>query len=314
MSATRETLSGVQAPVNRFSIGFTLPLDSQPGRTIQARTFVQHDNVTGTAEQASLSGSFGAENRAGWGLYTAHTREGTNSSASINYQAPLAQLGANISSGGGYKSLGISASGGMVAHGGGLTLAPYLGETIGLVKVENGQDVRILGAQAATVDSRGYTVIPHLLPYQLNNVELDFSQASLDTQVDNTNLQAAPRARAVAAFNFTVPAGRVILIKTVLEDGSPAPFGATVINEKGEQVGAVGQAGKAEARITENAGQLTVKWGEGAGQQCSMPYTSQPPGDAKADKAAPAYQPMPTSRCIARTMMAPQRAGEKSVS
>lgn len=315
LSAARETMGGgLYQPVNRFSIGVSVPLESQPGRTVQATALAQYDSANGTTQQASVSGTYGDENRAGWGVYTTNARTGSNASASLNYRAPLVQVGAYLSGGsGGSSAAAFSASGGLVAHSGGVTLAPYLGETIGLVKVENGEDVRILGAQAAPVDRNGYTVIPHLQPYQLNSVELDFSQAALDMQVDSTNLQAAPRARSVAPFNFTVPPGRVIFIKTVLSDGSPAPFGATLFNEKGEQVGAVGQAGKAEARVIEDTGRLTVKWGENDGQQCTVPYNA--PVTTKADAGkTPSHQPMLIGRCSAQTERSPQQASAERTS
>lgn len=246
--------------------------------------------------------------------YTTNSRTGSNASASLSYRAPLVQVGAYLSSGsGGASAAAFSASGGLVAHGGGLTLAPYLGETIGLVKVENGEDVRILGGQAAPVDRNGYTVIPYLQPYQLNSVELDFSQAALDMQVDSTNLQAAPRARSVAPFNFTVPPGRIIFIKTVLEDGSPAPFGSSLFNEKGEQVGAVGQAGKAEVRVIEDKGRLTVKWGDSDGQQCMVSYNA--PVAVKIDAGnASSHQAMLMGRCSAQTERAPQQASAERAS
>lgn len=311
LSAGRETTSGTMPPVNRFSVGISMPLDTQPGRTVYARAQIQNDNLSGTAEQASMSGSFGGEGRVGWGLYGTRSSAGSSAAASLNYRAPLVQLGANFSSGSGNTSTALSASGGLVLHSGGITLAPYLGETIGLVKVENGQDVRVLGVEAAAVDRNGYTVIPYLQPYQLNNVELDFSQASLNLEVDGTNLQAAPTARSVAAFNFTVPAGRVILIKTVLTDGSPAPFGATVLNDKGEQVGAVGQAGKAEARVVDTTGRLTVKWGEHDGQQCAVDYAVP---EKKDEARETAHQPMLTSRCTGLPLRAPQQANAERVS
>ena len=306
LAASRETSGWLQQPVNRFSIGMNFPLSTEPGRQVHARTSIDHDDQAGSSVQTSVSGSMGTDNRVGWGLYTTKTKSDTSASASINHSTSLVQLSANVSHSKNSTSAAVSAMGGLVAHSGGITLAPPLGETIGLVKVDNGQDVRVLGAQAAPVDRNGYTVIPYLTPYQLNTVELDFSQASLDLQVDSTNLQAAPQARAVASFHFTVPPGRVIFIRGVMEDSiSPLPFGAIVFNSKGEQVGAVGQAGKAEARVTEDSGELTVKWGDGEQKRCSLVY-SVPPATGP-ETGASTFQPMISGRCTAQMNHASNR-------
>lgn len=50
------------------------------------------------------------------------------------------------------------------------------------------------------------------------------------------------------------------------------PMGADVLNEKGELIGSVGQAGQAYVRGIEDKGTLRVIWGNGKGSDCTVHY------------------------------------------
>ena len=54
------------------------------------------------------------------------------------------------------------------------------------------------------------------------------------------------------------------------------PFGAQVLDTKGQVVGSVGQGGQIYARVSEERGRLQVSWGEGTGQQCYLNYILPP--------------------------------------
>jgi outer membrane usher protein FimD/PapC len=71
------------------------------------------------------------------------------------------------------------------------------------------------------------------------------------------------------------------LIEGRLVGGGPLPFGADVYDEQNQQIGAVGQGGRLEARVTQAQGQLTVKWGEGTDQRCVLPYAVPADSDHK---------------------------------
>jgi outer membrane usher protein len=240
---------------------------------------VSHDSLTGTTEQLSWSGTFGHLNEYGLGLSESHTSNAASGNSSTNstmvngsYRAPLALLSATAGVSPGGNQASVSASGGLIAHAGGVTFTPMMGDTMALVHVEDGEGIKVANFPAAPVDSNGYTVLPYLSPYQQSTVSLDLSQVSLQTSVENTYGQVAPHAGAVALVNFTKAQGISVFIEVKMADGKPAPFGASVLNEEGEQVGSVGQFGRIEARVKTTTGRLAVRWGDETEQTCLLSY------------------------------------------
>ncbi|WPM85647.1 FimD/PapC C-terminal domain-containing protein [Apirhabdus apintestini] len=51
------------------------------------------------------------------------------------------------------------------------------------------------------------------------------------------------------------------------------PFGAGVYDDKNTNIGSVGQAGQAYARVDKEEGTLTVQWGAAAQEQCHIRYS-----------------------------------------
>ncbi|WP_232785352.1 MULTISPECIES: FimD/PapC C-terminal domain-containing protein [unclassified Serratia (in: enterobacteria)] len=54
------------------------------------------------------------------------------------------------------------------------------------------------------------------------------------------------------------------------------PFGADVIDHKGNHVGSVGQGGQIYARVAEQRDTLLIKWGEDRLMQCRVRYILMP--------------------------------------
>jgi outer membrane usher protein len=162
--------------------------------------------------------------------------------------------------------------GALVAHPGGLTLSQPLSETFGIVEAPDAEGARLLNASGVRVNSRGYAVVPHLTPYRMNTVEIDPKGLSTDVELQVTSQQVAPRAGAVAMLRYATVSGRSAMLQVLKADGKPLPFGASVVDEHGVEVGLVGQASRVLARGLQDRGQLTVKWGELPGDVCRMDY------------------------------------------
>jgi len=280
-SATRtySSLAG-SVPVNTLSVGVNIPLNLGERNFSMVNGQFTHSSASGNTEQANWGGSFGNLNEYGAGLSESHTSgnagsgSGARTSTMVNgsFRAPLAQLSASAGTGSGNSQASFSASGGLIVHEGGVTFSPMMGDTMALVHVEDGEGIEIANFPSAPVDSNGYTVMPYLSPYQQNTVSLDLSKVSLQTSVENAYQQVAPHAGAVAMLNFTKAKGISVFIEVKLLDGKPAPFGATVLNEVGEQVGSVGQFGRIEARVQDSKGRLAILWGDSADQTCLVSY------------------------------------------
>ncbi len=244
-----------------------LSLSSNAGRDSNGRVRMQ----------STLSGSTGEDNQLSYSLSADHASGGsassvTGGSASVLYRAPAAEFMGSAGAGTGYSQSSVGMRGGIVAHPGGITLSQPLSETFGIVEAPDAEGARLLNASGVRVDSRGYAVVPHLTPYRMNAVEIDPKGLSTDVELQVTSQQVAPRAGAVAMLRYATVSGRSAMLQVLKADGKPLPFGASVMDEHGVEVGLVGQASRVLARGLQESGQLTAKWGEQPGDACRMAY------------------------------------------
>lgn len=259
----------------RLFFTVSMPL-GRSDRAPQLTALVNRAKEGGTSSQATVSGSYGADNRFGYGATLGHTDSGNTLNLNGQYNSPLAQFTSGYSRGNGYQQVSASASGSVIVHGGGVTLSPPTGETIGLVHAPGAAGATVSNGQGSAVDSRGYAVVPNLLPYQLNTITLDPKGTDAGVEIKATTANVAPRAGSVVLLSYETSSGRALMIETTLPDGRPVPFGADVFDEQGNSVGVAGQASRLFIRDMQASGTLTVKWGEDAANACRI-HVSVPP-------------------------------------
>ncbi len=268
----RQMASAFQQENAQAFVSLTILLDARGNRSGSINVTQQHDDLRGDSTQANYWGNAGDNFEYSYGLFANHASASDTAGGNLSYRSNYGQFGVGFSNGGGTTTTTVSAEGGLVLHAGGVTASNTLGDTVGLVKVEDGEGIGILGSLGAPVNAGGYSVVRYLVPYSANTVLLDMAQAKLDTQLETIDQITAPHAGAVVLVNFKALPGHSILIQGRMPGGGPLPFGAEVYDEQNQQIGAVGQAGRLEARVTQAQGQLTVKWGEGAEQRCVVAY------------------------------------------
>lgn len=263
---------------NNYLLSFSLPLgqNSRPG-TPQLRADLSHDSNGRFGQQATVSGSVWDSHPLSYGITAMNTNQGRGTSGSINgqYLGSRANLGGTYSTGRGYHSASIGLSGTIIGHSGGITITPYSSDTFALVEAKGAQGATISSFPGIRVDSRGYAVVPYLNAYQYNEISLDPKGSAFDVELDNTTQKVAPYSGAVVKVKYNTKRGTPILIGAIFA-GQPVPFGADVIDHKGNHVGTVGQGGQIYARVATPRNTLLIKWGEDKNMQCSVRYILMP--------------------------------------
>jgi outer membrane usher protein len=259
---------------NNYLLSFSLPLgkSSRPGAP-QLRADLSHDSNGRFGQQANISGSFWDSNPLSYGITAMNTNQGGGSSGSINgqYLGTKANVGGTYSTGKGYHSASMGLSGTLIGHSGGITFSPYSSDTFALVDAKGAEGARISSFPGIRVDSRGYAVVPYLNAYQFNDISLDPKGTAFDVELDNTTQKVVPYSGAVVKVKYNTKRGTPILINATYA-GQPVPFGADVIDKKGNHVGSVGQGGQIYARVVEQKSSLLIKWGEDKQMQCRVRY------------------------------------------
>ena len=111
-----------------------------------------------------------------------------------------------------------------------------------------------------------------LSPYFLNDVQVTLEGASPDLEVDNASQKIAPVEGSIVRLKFNATSGRPLLLQLTASNGARIPIGATVTDSKGNEVGTVGQGGRALVRVQTSKDTLSVQWGDQAGETCQTTY------------------------------------------
>lgn len=274
LSASR-TRSGTGRMDNQYLLSFSVPL----GRTRYSPYLSSSIRYAGNRNYGinnSLSGSAGDQGELGYSLYgsrDSYEGQGSNNyGGNLRYDTAHASYNLGASRGKNYRQTNLGMQGTLVAHPGGLNATANQGETIAVLEASGAEGAQVLSSTNARVADNGYAVVAGLTPYRRNEVALDPKGTSRDVELEMTSQQVAPRAGAVVMLRYPTLVGRPTLIKLVRDDGEPIPMGAQVLDAAGASLTQVGQSGRTFLRGLEGSGQLLIKWGSGADQQCLAPY------------------------------------------
>jgi outer membrane usher protein len=269
LAASRSQVGGGRESQS-YSVAVNIPLGAATARRPNLQLSAdRYDKDSGM--RATVSGS---RDSLSYGASAARYRGGTDLSTNMGYRTPYAVFGGTYSHGRHAQQASLNASGGLVLHGGGITLAQSMSETIAVVEARGATGARV--GNQARVDRLGYAVTTGLTPYRYNNVSLDPKGTSMDVELQSTSQQVAPRAGAVVAVRYETVVGRAVVINARREDGAPIPFGAQVLDDVGNAVGVVAQGGRLFLRGIEEAGRLRVQWGDEDSERCMLDYTLNP--------------------------------------
>jgi outer membrane usher protein len=273
---------------------FSIPL-GRPDRGTYLSANLQNATASGAAMQASINDTLGDERQFNYNLTASRqVRQDTETyGGSLQYRGSQVIAGASVGHSGGSNQLSVNASGGVVAHPGGVTLAQSLGDSIAVVHADGAGGATLSGVNNVKLDGRGYAIAPYVTPYELNTVEIDPRGLPMDVELQANTRTVAPRAGAVVMLNYPTLTGRVVLLDARMDDKTALPFGADVYDGDGNNVGVVGQASRIVARGLAERGTVTVSWGSDQGDRCTIDYIL--PTDAhtrkhKREKADAGYQ------------------------
>lgn len=258
---------GNRGQENRASLNFSYPLSFGERNSASITGGSTFTDSRFNNAQIGLNGAFGSENDFSYGINQSASRGGNHSLAlNGSYRTPDTTLSGSYGQGHDYRQVGVSASGSLIAHQGGITLSPETGSTLALIEAQGAQGANLPGAPGTRIDSRGYAILPYLRPYRINTVEIDPKGANEDIVFDKTVANIVPYENSVVRVNFATRIEKNLTFRAVMPDGKALPFGADIVNEQGERIGVVGQ-GSLLFINDDQASRVWVRWARG---QCSV--------------------------------------------
>ncbi len=264
---------------NHLVLTLSMPLGDGPRAATLSSSFSRDaGDVQGSQQQVGVHGLLGEEAQTQYGLIGSRSKgnqDGSSFNAYAGYRGSEANWRAGYGQSRDSSQLSMSADGGLIAHGGGITFSQSLGEASALVYAPHAQGAQ-LGSSGAHIDKHGYGVLPSLRAFHTNAVDIDPEGMPVDVELKESNRSVVPTVGAVSLVKFETVSGRALVIKATHPDGRPLPFAAQVFDEHGREVGVIGQAGKAFVRGAADQGTLTVRWTEAVGDRCYIHYRLPP--------------------------------------
>ena len=272
----------------------TLAIPLQPRAHGLAGTSV-HDPRAGPgrmALQSDASGAFGEHARTAWRAGVAKSRGGgapTIASASLARSGRAGHVASGWSTSSGRHRWSASGNGSIVLHAHGLTLGPPLGDTAALVRAEHGAGARLLHAPQVRLDRKGRALAAHLSPYRRNRVGIDPSGAAAGIAFDWTERDVVPRAGALVDVVLPSAQTATRFVRIVHASGTPASFGARIVDASDNARGLVGRDGLTWLDADGDR-PLALHWRDGEHtRQCALAESSDPKridADAFSDPSA----------------------------
>lgn len=246
-------------------LSLSIPWDNNA--TVNYNTTVNQRN---NSHQVSYQKRLDEQNT--YQLSTGFTNNGEQFSGYINHENDIANFTANASyQEGRYRSVGLSALGGMTltAQGGALhrigsSSSPRLLLDTGGV---GGIPVRGFGSTTKS-NTWGKVVVTDMNSYYRNQASIDLNKLGENAEATTSVVQATLTEGAIGYRQFSIITGEKAMAIIRLSDGSMPPFGASVLNSKGQEVGIVNDGGNVYLTGIHSGEKMQVYWNNSA--QCEV--------------------------------------------
>jgi outer membrane usher protein len=96
--------------------------------------------------------------------------------------------------------------------------------------------------------------------------------APSELEVSNPGQRVAPVEGSIVRLKFNATVGRPLLVVLQTSSGVRVPIGSSVTDEQGNDIGTVGQGGRALVRVQKGSGRFKVQWGDKPDESCYSAY------------------------------------------
>lgn len=255
------------------TLNFTFNFDK--GVSAYTSAVRTRDSSTYTASVNRSSDTPGGWN---WGVQAQQSdQQGLGGSGQVSGHMQYADISAGINSLGSDQTAYASASGSLVAMGGGVFAARRIYDGFAVVSTDGVADVPVKreNRPVGSTNSRGLLLVPSLQSYQNNKISIDPTNLPVDVRVGRINKNVVPRFGSGLNVKFSIEKVRAASLILHLPDGKDAPMGAQAfLNDSTAPAGWVGYDGRLYLEGLKAENHLTLR-GEGADCGVRFPYHAQ---------------------------------------
>ena len=252
-----------------YAFNVSMPFGEHRRATVSSGINV--DSLGQSQSNLRWSAAGGEQGQWGYGLAAVRQQGARNEAgldANVRHNGAGGEISGTLATRSGHRQVSVGARGALVAHAGGVIAAPPLGDSFAIVQAPGAVGTGIRQHPRLRLDRRGYAVVPSLVPYEVNHVDLDPKGTSRDVELKLTGQAVVPRAGAATLLLYPTRTGGLQVITAWLSDGTALPFGAQILDEQGSELGLVGQGSQLYVRSTGDQEKWRVVWGDAEDEQC----------------------------------------------
>lgn len=252
---------------NITSLSIRIPFSRLlPGNTFSSTSFNSTISRSGSGRDSftsTLSGTNLENNNLSWSV--SQSKNKFDYSASVNSSAISGAYKGNIgsvnlgyvTSSTGSDNINWGAQGSIIAHPYGITMSRTLpeGSSYALVKTDNAHGIYIENSSGIRTNYFGQAVVPSLMPYRKNEINLDTSSLPEETDIEDPIKTIIPSKEALVLANYKTYIGHRLFI-TILNNGKKLPIGTIV--SVGERAGMVNESSQLYISGVQNNSKLTA--------------------------------------------------------
>lgn len=236
------SLQGGSDRDNRLFVNASVPLGRKASVSMQMQRYQDSTTLTSTLNHRP-------SNLWGYSVGVSRNDTQTRMNGSLNATTAYSQLtGSGSWTDENTHAMMLSASGAVVYADGLLaTSAVPLGDTFGVLRVpgQSGVQINTLGGGTTVTNHWGTAAIPTLPVNRKTTVQLNTKNLPLNVRLDTTSFDVAVAKGTVISREVTATVMKQLLLGITLADGTPAPSGSSLVDEKGQLMGLVMGEGNA---------------------------------------------------------------------
>lgn len=206
------------------------------------------------------------DDRSSYSVMASTSPTGTSTSGFYTHTGDKATLTANLShQPGSSTAAGLSLSGGFTATGEGVAMhrVGMMGGSRIMIDTDGVGDVPVhAGGPATFTDGSGKAVVADISSYYRQRTSIDVNQLGEDAEPIGTPVSIGTLTEGAIGYrHFDMLSGSKRMLELVKGDGRHVPFAAEVFNDKGQQLGMVGDDGMAYLAGLHEGNAVEARWG-----------------------------------------------------
>lgn len=246
-----------QGEETQYTLGLSVPLGSGSRHT-SLNVNVNYSN-DGLASLANINSSLGEGQQLEYTLGASHDRQQHSSaSAAASWHTPVTTLQGSYERGSHSDAWSAGMNGAVAVVSEGIVASPWYSKTMALVSAPGASGAYVEGHSGLQLNAQGHALVPYLVAYRQNEIALNPQGLPQDVELKSTLSQTVPHSGALVKVDFATRVGRAVLIHVALPAGQSLPFGASVRDAQGQDLGMVAQGDMIYVRLPEGDSRLEV--------------------------------------------------------